>query len=197
MFCDVQFFYGKTEIENAGGFGPFLSTGAFEDFYARFSRPLWSYVCHISGEASLADDLVQESFIKLVQKAPAGLTQPALRAYLFKIATSLVIDHWRARKSEREWIVASHSDESFQEPVTINHQQPSLTCQRSGEISWILSKLSPPERLLIWLAYVEGMSYREVAQILSRRETSVKVLLYRLRKKITAMLDSGGRGVQR
>ena len=75
-----------------------MDSEAFADFYERSARPLWAYLVRVSGDASLADDLTQESFVRfLCASEPPNLLdgEVASRKYLFRIASNLLRDHWR------------------------------------------------------------------------------------------------------
>src|SRR5262245_34184398 len=67
---------------------------AFAGFHRRTAAQLWAYAARVSGNATLADDVVQESYLRLLTAAlPEG--EVARRRYLFRIATNLMRDHWR------------------------------------------------------------------------------------------------------
>ena len=55
-----------------------------------------------------------------------------------------------------------------------------------------LEKMKPRERQLLWLAYAEGYSHREIAAITGLATASIKLLLFRARRRIAALLDAGG-----
>src|SRR5882672_12160042 len=79
-----------------------MDNDAFAGFYERSARSLWAYLARVSGDATLADDLVQESFVRFLCAAGSpGVDdgEVASRRYLFRIATNLLRDHWRRPKS--------------------------------------------------------------------------------------------------
>jgi RNA polymerase sigma-70 factor (ECF subfamily) len=61
------------------------------------------------------------------------------------------------------------------------------------DITRAMSQLKPRERSLLWLAYVQGCSYAEIAEAVGVRPSSLKSLLFRARRRFAAMLDPGGR----
>src|SRR5690348_2768914 len=76
-----------------------MQSDAFAAFYERSARPLWAYLARVSGDPALAEDLLQESYIRFLS-ADAPRTsdldgEVAARRYLFRIATNLLRDHWR------------------------------------------------------------------------------------------------------
>src|SRR5690349_15855473 len=73
---------------------------AFAAFYQRTGRPLWAYLARVSRNGSLADDLLQESYLRFLGAAyPWKDGEVACRRYLFRIATNLLRDHWRRPQS--------------------------------------------------------------------------------------------------
>ena len=121
------------------------------------------------------------------------------RAYLFTLATRLLRDHWR-RDNHWRWLPwawgdadeggVSHpaSDELPADVVAWNRQQ----------VAQGFEALSPRQRSMVWLAYVEGLEHRELAKLFSLSEGSVKVLLHRARTRMASalaapILPNGGR----
>ena len=67
----------------------------FAGFYHRSAPALWAYLARVSRDPTLADDLMQESYIRFLCAAPVADGEVACRRYLFTIATNLMRDHWR------------------------------------------------------------------------------------------------------
>ncbi len=67
----------------------------FAAFYQRSARPLWAYLARVSGDPSLADDLMQESYVRFLCAASPCDGEVESRRYLFRIASNLLRDHWR------------------------------------------------------------------------------------------------------
>src|SRR5512143_3970358 len=70
----------------------------FAGFYQRTARPLWAYLARVSGNHALADDLMQESYLRFLCAARLEDGEVSCRRYLFQIATNLMRDHWRRPK---------------------------------------------------------------------------------------------------
>ena len=161
-----------------------MDEAAFEMFYARTARPLWTYIQRVSGSAHLADDLLQETFYRLL-RAPRipNMDDAGMKSYLYKIATNLLNDHWRHQKREHTWI----TDTPFEEATT--PAQASATDGFFGaDMAQVFERLKPQERSLLWLAYVEGYDHKEIAAVLDLKEKSVRVLLFRARQNLAELL---------
>ena len=70
---------------------PVMNSDEFAEFYQRSSRPLWAYLARASGDAALADDLMQESFVRFLCADTPGDGEVARRRYLFRIGSNLLL----------------------------------------------------------------------------------------------------------
>jgi RNA polymerase sigma-70 factor (ECF subfamily) len=150
----------------------------FEAFYRWTAAPLRAYVVRAIGSVTPADDIVQESFLRLLRAPPPTDDPGQLRAYLFRIASNLIRDHWRREDRERK-SAESHSSE----PVSVS---PDISLR--VDMTRMFERLRPQQRQLMWLAYVEGSDHAEIAAALGLGERSVRVLLHRARRKLAALL---------
>ena len=154
---------------------------AFRVFYQSTARPLWAYLSRILGSATLADDLVQESYYRFLRASLKSDDPVYQKAYLFRIATNLARDHWR-RLPRQEQAQLSEPDQSAADDHTAER------VQRRSDLARALEGLKPRERELLWLAYAEGASHKEIAQVLGVRAGSVRLLLFRARRKVMKVL---------
>lgn len=152
-----------------------MTEAEFEAFHARTSQPLWAYLRRISGDPAQADDVLQESYLRLLRHPPSPERDERERkAYLFQIATNLMRDRWRAKERERSALERLLS-------LWPSRPEPSGV---SMDMSAALERLPQRDRALLWLAHVEGYEHREIAHILGLQEGSVRVILFRARKKL-------------
>ncbi len=158
----------------------------FRVFYESTARPLWAYLSRILGSATLADDLAQESYYRFLRATLKSEDAAYQKAYLFRIATNLARDHWR-RLPRQEAADLEHVPANDR---TVEHVQ-----QRS-DLGRALGGLKPRERELLWLAYVEGSSHKEIADVLGLRAASVRLLLFRARQKMLKLLRRPRLGIQ-
>ncbi len=157
-----------------------MDSDAFAGFYQRSSRSLWAYLARVSADPALADDLTQESYLRfLCASRPEDDGEVAHRRYLFRIATNLLRDHWRRPRP-------TAIDEV---PETIFASSDSLG-QLDSQVALgpALGRMRPRERQLLWLAHAEGYSHREIAEITGLAATSIRLLLFRARRKIARLL---------
>jgi RNA polymerase sigma-70 factor (ECF subfamily) len=161
---------------------------AFRAFYSDTAPKLRGYLRRVSGDASVADDILQETFLRFLRTELPALERLEMKAYLYRIASSVLVDHWRRLKRERRW-----SLETF-----FGGGRPGETgvenAGQSSDTLRLFASLKPAEQMLLWLAYVEGLDHREVASAMQVKEKSVRVLLFRARKKLAGLLVERGIG---
>jgi RNA polymerase sigma-70 factor (ECF subfamily) len=159
-----------------------MDSDAFAGFYERSARPLWAYLARVSGDAALADDLMQESFVRFLSAdRPPRLEdgEVASRRYLFRIATNLLRDHWRRPLSS--------SIEELPEELFATAISPAQA-DSVAILAPALAGMKPRERQLLWLAHAEGYSHKEIAEVMGLASASIRLLLFRSRRKIAALL---------
>ena len=155
----------------------------FAAFYARSVRSLWAYLARVSRDPALADDMTQESYVRFLCANHPVDGEIAARKYLFRIATNLLRDHWRRPQS-------SSIDEMPQEMLTVRCGQAQSDSLAMLEPAMAL--LRPRDRQLLWLAYAEGYSHHEIAEVTGLASASIRLLLFRARRKMARLLRHGG-----
>ncbi|MGD0801159.1 MAG: sigma-70 family RNA polymerase sigma factor [Terracidiphilus sp.] len=162
---------------------PPMDSDAFAGFYQRSARPLWAYLARVSGDPALADDLMQESYVRFLCSAwpetHNGEGEVAARRYLFRIATNLLRDHWRR---PRPASIEELPEEFFAA------SDRSAQADSQAVLGPALAVMRPRERQLLWLAHAEDYSHREIAEITGLASASIRLLLFRARRKIASLL---------
>jgi RNA polymerase sigma-70 factor (ECF subfamily) len=156
-----------------------MHNDAFAAFYERSARPLWAYLARVSGNATLADDLLQESFMRFLCADAELDGEVAARRYLFRIATNLMKDHWRKPRAES-------MDEVPEEHFSANGTSGQVETEMT--LGPALKQMRPRERQLLWLAYAEGYSHREIAEVTGLASASIRLLLFRARRKVAKLI---------
>lgn len=151
---------------------------AFQSFYAGTARPLRAYVARTLGDLNQVEDIVQETYLKLLRMPAAPDDPHQLRPLLFRIASNLMNDEWRRRRR-----ATNAADAHALEP---SRPHPDMALRL--DMSRMFQQLKPQQRQMMWLAYVEGADHREIAAALGLREGSVRVLLHRARRRLASLL---------
>ncbi len=154
----------------------------FRQFYESTYAPLWAYLARVGGDHHLAEDVAQEAYVRLLRSPSTPDSEDELRKLLYTVALNILRDHWRRARRIAEW---TEQAASGGEPSTAPDEE-------TGDIAAALEKLPPQQRSLLWLAYVEGYEHREIARMTSLAEKSIKVLLFRARKRLADVLHRMG-----
>ena len=158
---------------------PNLNREAFRVFYGRTNRPLWAYLLRVSRRRDVADDLLQESYCRFLAAKLPQMDVVESRNYLFRIATNLLRDRWRSREVPNTVSATAQSCEDDPETRT--------------DVRRAFEQLKPRERQLLWLAHVEGFDHREIACLTGLKVASIRVLLFRARRKLASVLREASR----
>jgi RNA polymerase sigma-70 factor (ECF subfamily) len=172
--------YDLAEGEDAAQFA--LNEEAFARFYHNTERPLRAYLSRASGSSTLAEDLVQESYLRfLCAKAPREEGETACRRYLFRIGSNLLRDHWRRPTGE------SLEDLPERRLPAVNPEGIERL-DSDSLLNAALAHLHPVERQLLWLAHAEEMSHKEISEITGLGTALVRLKLFRSRHKLARAL---------
>ena len=167
-----------------------MDSDAFAGFYERSARPLWAYLARVSGDPALADDLMQESYVRFLSAArPPRMEDGEVsgRRYLFRIATNLLRDYWRRPSAAS---IEEMPEEFFTAPGDPAHPH-SAQSESLAILTPAMARMKPRERQLLWLAHAEGYSHHEIAEVTGLASASIRLLLFRARRKIARLLREG------
>ena len=162
-----------------------MTEDAFRAFYDRTARPVWAYLARLTGDPRQADDLLQETYYRFLRARGTPSDEAHRRNYLFRIATNLVHD---ARRRPRVDAVPMPEHLDHPDPQHVDHAGGAAT---RVDLSRAMARLKPRERALLWLAYAQGSSHKEIAETLGLKTARIKLLLFRARRRLAAMLDGG------
>lgn len=160
---------------------PSMGEAEFRAFYEQTASQLRGYLRRVTGDAALADDLLQEAYLRML-RAPLAPTEEAHRKhYLFRVATNLLRDHFRASK---------HAFVRLTEKPQPAHANRDFALEH--DLEKLLLELKPRERELLWLAYVEGYRHDEIAELINCRAASIRPMLFRARGRLAELLRTRG-----
>jgi RNA polymerase sigma-70 factor, ECF subfamily len=165
---------------------------AFDMIYNHFADPLFRYVYARCGDASMAEDLVGDLWVRVVERLasfrlpPSGVEQ-AFAAWLYRIAHNLVIDSFRRKSSGNVSIDPNISDG---EPTP---DERAISGDESRTLHAAIAQLTPDQREVVMLRFIEEHSNAEVAALTGRTEGAVKVMQHRALAALAKLLG-GSRG---
>jgi RNA polymerase sigma-70 factor (ECF subfamily) len=161
---------------------PPMNEAQFEALYRKTAGSLWAYIFRLTGDAAAADDLLQKTFFRMLRANPEWESADHARRYAFRTATNLVLDHFRETKRERVKLDSlMPRASSIEKPGDLRH-----------DVGRLFNELKPRERALLWLAHVEEADHNEIGEALGLKSKSVRVLLFRARKRLAEIFSRAG-----
>jgi RNA polymerase sigma-70 factor (ECF subfamily) len=157
---------------------------SFRAFYDRTARGIWAYLVRVTGDRTLAEDLLQETFYRFLRARASYESESHRRNSLYRIATNLAVDARRRSVTRGEAAIAGHEIERVA-------ARDGAATELTTDVTRALSQLKPRERAMLWLAYAEGASHREIAESLGLSPGSLKPMLFRARRKLAELLGRG------
>jgi RNA polymerase sigma-70 factor (ECF subfamily) len=156
----------------------------FRGFYARTSAMIWAYLARATNDPAAADDLLQESYYRLLRSTMTFESEEHRKNYLFRIATNLIRDRFRRPPIDNAQL-PEHGEGDIPASGDLARQT-----QERTDLARAMAQLSPREREMVLLAYGHGSTHREIAGVLGLKTGSIKPLLFRARRKLARILAS-------
>ena len=171
---------------------------AFRELIGRYQRPVFSLIYRLVRDREKAEDLAQETFIKVLNAIDRYDPQYKFSSWIFKIAHNTSLDHLRRREPETLSLDGSpHARTAAEvEGSTItpesgdqNPEEYTLNRELGSEIDQAISTLRAEYRTAILLCHVEGRPYEEIAEIMDVPLGTVKTYIHRGRKELMQRLE--------
>jgi RNA polymerase sigma-70 factor, ECF subfamily len=150
----------------------------YREFYTTYKDKLYSYLLYRCGDRDLAQDIMQESFVRHLQRY--GQTAAASPGLLFTIARNALVD-WQRRK----WKFPLGEAEELK--TGYDEEDRCIAREETSKIHCALKQLPELEREMLVLA-VNGVSYEEIAQMHGLSRANVKVKVHRARAQLRQVL---------
>ena len=159
-----------------------MDEDTFRAFYDRTARGVWAYLARVTGDRQLADDLLQETFYRFLRAAGTYESETHRRNSLYRIATNL------ARDARRRSVIRAALSLAGDEIERAPSLDDAGATERNADFTRAMSRLKPRDRAMLWLAYAEGASHSEIADVLGLRPGSLKPMLSRARRRLAVLL---------
>ncbi|MBW3656524.1 MAG: sigma-70 family RNA polymerase sigma factor [Gemmatimonadetes bacterium] len=174
------------------------SEKAYRELLDRYQRPVFSIIFRMIRDREQAEDLAQETFVRVFNHIGRYDPRYKFSSWIFKIATNLTIDWIRRKELKTVSIDGSRnavtSDEMEASAITIvsedENPEELLEAKELGEeIEEAIGKLRPEYRAAILLRHVEGREYQEIAEIMALPLGTVKTYIHRGRNELRDTLQ--------
>ena len=167
-----------------------LDPDGLTELYDRYSRAIYSFALHIVGEQAEAEDVVQDVFSQAWAQAPRyESSRGAVAAWLLTMTRSRAIDRLRTRRARPDSVPADESQlRGFVDPAE-PHDLGLFTREQVHRVRSAMSRLPVMQRVVIEMAYFEGLSQSEIAERLEEPlgtvKTRARLGLLKLREALT------------
>jgi RNA polymerase sigma-70 factor, ECF subfamily len=171
---------------------------AYRELIRRYERPVYSLIYRMVRDATAAEDLAQDAFIKVLNHIDKYRPEFKFSSWLFKIANNIAIDHLRRRQIDTISMdgsphATSASDVEATRFEIADQSENALdelaARELGGAIEVAIASLRPEYRNCIMLRHVEGRSYEEIAATLDLPLGTVKTYIHRARHQLRDALE--------
>jgi len=155
---------------------------AFEQIVLRYQHLAWRAAYRFLDDPTEAEDVSQEAFLKILEAAPRYRPVASFRSYFYRILTRLCIDSARKKRP------ATFGDPP-EVPDPFSDSWKSLVAKETGAlVQAALDSLGPNQKAAMILRHYEGLSYAEIAEILTVTPKAVERLIGRARAALQSRL---------
>ncbi len=173
---------------------------AFNLLVWRWEKPLYNFVYKYVGDATLAEDLVQDTFLKVLKSIRRYTYQGSLSTWLYRIAINLCKDHLKRKRlpmvsmhdyyttgsGERVYVQDRIRDETARTDESLRAEE------REELVRRLLAGLPEEERIVILLKEYQELTFREIAEVLDVPDGTVKSRLYHGLRSMRESLERTG-----
>lgn len=186
---------GFTSIEEASEEALLASAAAFDEtalgeLYDRYESRIYSYIFRRTGDATLAEDLTAQVFLKMLEAIRSSKAwHSSFSGWLYRIAHNAVIDYYRQR--DRQQLVQLEDAVS----VVASDHNPVVIAETNMDANRLraaIARLTEEQADVIGLRFLEGYSISEVAIMMDKTEGSIKALQYRAVATLRQLLQHEG-----
>ena len=140
------------------------------------------FCCNLSE----AEDMTQETFIKLYVKKPKFNGKSSFKTWLYRIGRNTAVDYLRKKSRGGDTLGEDFTDFSANPEIGYFREEDKRNLHKA------MCRLKPEYRQILWLVYFESMSVGESAKILKKSENNTSVLLHRAKKSLKSELTKEG-----
>jgi RNA polymerase sigma-70 factor, ECF subfamily len=159
---------------------------AFAELYNAYVEKIYKYIYYKVGNAPDAEDLCEQVFLKAWEAIGRykWFGYP-FSSWLYKLAHNLVVDHYRTRRDQLQLNDAIFTPDEHAETEQILYSAVEAT-----EIRKAMAQLTPEQRQVIGLKFLEGYKNAEIAEMLRKKEGAIRALQYRALRSLQAILEA-------
>ena len=152
---------------------------AFEELVRTYQVHVWRFLKHLLGDHDLAEDLTQETFIRVYRRLDGFRFQAKFSTWVFQVARNVAVDSLRASARRRRIVEA------------VEPAPPTPDAATRVEVATAIATLTPKLREAFVLVEAQGLTYREAGQVLGVPEGTVKSRVFHAREGLVRWFTVG------
>lgn len=164
---------------------------AFEEIVRRYQRQVANAIYLTLGSRQDVEDLAQDVFVRAYRSLDRVTVEQSLFSWIYRIAVNVAIDELRRRRIRRILSLDVLRESSGRDPAVSEEDSPDsrvLERERSEQVRYALQRVSPTSRTVLILREYEGLSYRQIGEVLQITEQAVKSRIFRARDELRVLL---------
>ncbi len=154
--------------------------------YERHKKALYGFYYKMCRSVSLSEDMVQTVFIKILQSKHTFIGNGQFVTWMFHIARNVMHDHYRKNKHAHLQVGENQGE---QMPDQFDLESNIETQHSVDHLFQALSLMSIEKRELLVMSRMEGMKYKQIAEIVGSNENAIKVRIHRALKELKSLFD--------
>lgn len=147
------------------------------------------YINSIVNDIHIAEDLTEDTFVRLVVRRPMDKGGGSFKTWLYTMGRNRAIDHLRHHKCRQEVLLDAFADDAI---ASNSVEELYFREEKRRTVRLALSRLKPDYQQVLWLIYFEDFSCKQVAKVMKKRVHTVEVLASRARKALSVELCKEG-----
>ena len=164
-----------------------MTTVAFQDVVRELSPSLGAYLERMVGDPATAEDLLQESLIKISKGLATFEGKSSLKTWAYTIATRVAIDYFRRPDQQRNMVELEEAQEPWD--VDVDFSEAFIVDEMNACIREVIDSLPEDYRAALVLHDLEGLTAQETADVCGTSLATAKIRIHRGRKRLEKALE--------
>lgn len=150
------------------------------------------YLSSMTHNLQLAEELCEDTFVRLAVKKPRFGERSSFKTFLYAIGRRVAADHLRRSKGKETVSLEALAEEGFDLPADEDVTRSYLRDERQRSVHRALGRLKAEHGQVLWLVYFDGLSLKEAARVLGKSVHATESLIYRARLSMKTELEKEG-----
>jgi len=151
---------------------------AYGELFDKYSKPIYRFIYFKVATQEIAEDLTSQAFLKVWEYILEGKKIKQFKPFIYRTARNLVIDYYRTR--EKEELPLIYLSEEIEEQLKVD---PDKEIDKEN-LEKLISTLKSDQREVIVLRYIEGLSIKEISNVVDKSNSNVRVIIHRALKEL-------------